>query len=222
MPPIDLILDLDDTLVQCAVEPDAFETKYDFSLQIDSETTAYIWKRPFLDDFMHWLFCDPSSQKIVNRVYVFSYGTSDYVRPTIEAILPKRDERYREVSEIWARDRCTSRIMFSSWGQQHCCVIRKHLCKFFRRQQPANKLFRQHTIMVDDTPEVMAGNYGNGVVIPKFDDPDVMIDDQCLFDLRELLSERLAKENISDVRKVCKCKGRLVCCFMRCRNYSSL
>lgn len=216
---IDLVLDLDETLVSaeyCSnIIPATYPRPPDFTLRVSDQEKIAVWKRPHLDELMEWLFRDPASARVVRSVSVFSYGAPDYVHFVCKNLIPEKS--YRGFTNIWARPQCTVRKSRDGWGMYTSYSfttpdVRKRLVKYFRRR----KLHPERTLMVDDTPSVMMGNHGNGVVVPKFEideTSDPYADDPALPDLREFLEKLGPTPNI---RKMCKCYGVLECCIQKC------
>lgn len=209
---MDIVFDFDDTLVQAHDDKTAFETPPDAEFAMRSGERVYLWKRPHFDALFAWLLCDTSSAAIVRSVSIFSYGHEDYVVPAVALLLPPSEQRYRNIANLWTRKHCTARTVLRWYGADQ--VVTKNLGKFFRRK----RLQRHRTLMIDDTDETMACNFGNGVLIPKYSDPDVQrMDDRALLDVRAAV-EKLAV--FDSVRRVCKCHGVLKCSHGMCANHA--
>lgn len=135
-----LILDLDETLIHAVDEP--LEYSPDFSIE-----NQLIYRRPYLTEFLHE--CDT-----VFDIAVWSSGSSEYVNAIVGTLFPEK-----RPALIWSRDRCAERRD----PETDITFYKKDLKKIARQGYPLSR-----TIIVEDNPQNVQGQYGNAVYIKPF------------------------------------------------------
>ena len=163
-----LILDLDETLIYAAAEP--------LGRACDFQTGPYsVYKRPFLEEFLsqcaQWF-----------DLAVWTTSLEDYAASIVQHIFPGD----KELSFVWARERCT-RSFNSETAEQFWIKDLKKLKK--------QGYLLARIIVVDDSPEKLERQYANLVRVNPF------LGDPCDRELNLLKSflEHLA--TVDDVRK---------------------
>jgi RNA polymerase II subunit A small phosphatase-like protein len=139
--PILLILDLDETLVHAAEEP--LDRGHDFLVG-----PYRVYRRPFLDEFLTACADD-------FRLAVWSAGTDEYVRQTVDRILPQGIEP----AFVWGRSRCVRRYdpeMLEDFPLKDLKKVRRLGYRLER------------VLIVDDTPRKVRRHYGNAIYVPPF------------------------------------------------------
>jgi RNA polymerase II subunit A small phosphatase-like protein len=166
-----LILDIDETLVYGTEEPLQYE--HDFRVG-----RYYIYRRPGLDAFItgcHELF----------DLAVWSSSDAAYAGPVMSRILPPDIG----LQFLWSRERCTRRSDPESREE----FWLKDLKKVKRRGYDLDRV-----LMVDDTKEKLARNYGNLITVkPFYGEPG----DTELALLAKYLRSLATRENIRTVEK---------------------
>lgn len=168
-PQILLILDIDETLIY-AIE-DRLEWEPDFTVG-----AYFVYCRPGLRQFRE--FCRQEF-----RLAVWSSSGKDYLRGIVSQIFP---EGY-DLAFVWDRSRCVHKSDLESWEQ----IYVKDLRKVKRQGFDLSRV-----LILDDTPQKTARNYGNAITItPFYGSSD---DDELNFLLSFL--EKLIESD--DVRKI--------------------
>lgn len=143
-----LVLDLDETLI--------FATEDTLGFPADHNIFGYhIYQRPFLVKFLDQCF-------EMFDVAVWSSASDDYVAQVVEVIFPKPDQ----LKFVWGRSRATlPRFVdpYSEWPIDHRHYV-KHLSKVAAKGWPLENI-----LIVDDTPEKSARNYGNAIYPSPFE-----------------------------------------------------
>jgi RNA polymerase II subunit A small phosphatase-like protein len=166
-----LILDLDETLIYGTEEPR--DRSADFRAG-----HYYVYRRPGVEDFL--ALCDS-----LFELAVWSSSTRAYARTVTKNILPPGVWP----SFVWTRDRCTLRVDPETREE----IWIKDLKKIKRKGYDLDRV-----IMVDDSPEKLARNYGNLVgVRPYFGD----LADNELALLGEYLRMLASTENVRSIEK---------------------
>ncbi len=164
-----LVLDLDETLIHAVEVP--LPRPCDFRV-----FDLHLYKRPGVDQFLqtcrHWF-----------TVGVWSSSGSLYA----EAIVDHLFGGLEQLAFVWSDSNC-AHLYDPESGQP---IAGKDLKKLTRRG-----FRKEHIIMIDDSPEKLAKNYGNGAIVTPFEGDQT--DDELPLLLRFL--ETLG--SIEDVRKV--------------------
>ncbi|WP_223789399.1 HAD family hydrolase [Marinicella meishanensis] len=136
-----LILDIDETLLHATEQP--LDREHDFML-----AHYFVYLRPHVHDFM--AFCREHF-----KVAIWTAGNQLYAQRTVQAVC---GEAY-PLEFVWSRKRCTP--TFDPENFKH--IYLKNLNKVKRRG------FRlEQVIMIDNTPQKLAKNYGNLVQVNDF------------------------------------------------------
>lgn len=137
-----LVLDLDETLIHSVETP--LPWRYDFRA-----FEYYVYNRPglarFLRSCLDWF-----------TVGVWSSSGGEYAQHVVKHLFQDPDK----LEFVWSSLNC-SRVFDSESRHVGPC---KDVKKLVRRGFPKEKI-----IMVDDSPEKLAKNYGNGVIVVPFD-----------------------------------------------------
>jgi RNA polymerase II subunit A small phosphatase-like protein len=174
-----LILDLDETLIH------ASETELhrppDFAL-----FGYHVYKRPHLAEFL-----EASAQWF--ELAVWSSGTDDYVEKVVETIFPDPGR----LQFIWGRSRTTlSRAMTADGATFHSPLEDRHYLKPLAKISRRGRWRLEQMLIVDDTPEKCARNYGNAIYIRPFEGDER--DDE----LKRLIAYLPSLKDCPNVRKV--------------------
>lgn len=173
-----LVLDLDETLIHARGEPlrrPADHVIYDY----------HIYRRPHLDAFMEACFDSYA-------VGIWSSASDAYVQAVVEQVIRQTDR----LQFIWGRSKASfSRVsrddglsFFDPWNHRHYL---KPLAKLKRFGWPLERM-----LIVDDTPEKCARNYGNAIYPSEYEGQ--LHDDELLLLARYLESIK----NVANVRKI--------------------
>lgn len=167
-----LILDLDETLVHATKEK---------LLHLDEDFVHeqyYVYKRPHLT----W-FLEQAAEHF--SVGIWSSAGDDYVNSIVQMIKPPSVE-FKIV-----------------WGRSKCTLKRNKTFDYYYFEKRLDKLKKQgislsHILIVDDTVEKAASNYGNAIYINEYkgntDDAELPILLNYLLTLKEV-------ENVRDIEK---------------------
>lgn len=165
-----LILDLDETLIHAVDDP--LEFSPDFSVE-----RYLVYQRPYVMEFL--TIC-----ATVFDIAVWSSGSSKYVNAIVDALFPEEKPVF-----IWSRDRCAERRD----PETDSTFFKKDLKKVARRGYSLSR-----TVIVEDDPRNVLGQYGNAVYIKPFrGNPK---DNE----LEKLLPLLLKLANSSDIRSIDK------------------
>jgi carboxy-terminal domain RNA polymerase II polypeptide A small phosphatase len=165
-----LVLDLDETMV--------FATKDELpGVHEDGRFEDYIiYKRPYLNEFLH-------AVSKVFRLAVWSSAGDVYVSEVVKAITPEGVQ----FDFVWGRSKCSRRHnrAFDEYYWE------KRVEKFVK-----HGFGLEGIIIVDDTREKTAANYGNAIYISEYSgDPQDR-------ELMQLLRYLTALNNVENVRVV--------------------
>ena len=166
-----LILDLDETLIYGS------ETR----LHRDADFAVgpfHVYKRPGVDNFL----------VTVNRYYdlaIWSSASGDYVHGMATALKPN----VREWKFVWSRSRCVQRKHPETFET----IPIKDLRKAARQGYALERI-----LIVDDTREKVARNYGNAIYVPEFTGSE---DDRELQQLARYLVHLHAEPNFRKIEK---------------------
>ncbi len=141
-----IILDLDETLVYSTRKP--LPREHDFTV---GEYFTYC--RPGVSDFLHYL---------AGRypLAVWTSSGSRYAQEVVSRVFPESVH----LEFVWSRDRCTRRFDPETREELWIKDLKKVKRLGFRLEE---------ILMVDDSPEKVARNYGNHIcVIPFRGDPN--------------------------------------------------
>ena len=167
-----LVLDLDETLVHAA------KTKLD-TLPVDFTFDAYyVYKRPHLEHFL---------TEVAKHftLAIWSSAGDIYVNEIVASIKPPSVD----FEVVWGRSKCSMKRnrVFDTY------YFEKRLDKLKKRGFPL-----EQTLIVDDTAEKAACNYGNAIYVKEYKgDPD---DKELLFLLEYLLTLKDV-ENVRTIEK---------------------
>lgn len=166
-----IVLDLDETLIHASVTNLSYPAHFELG-------PYQVYKRPFLQDFLLEIGAH-------FEVAVWSSAHELYVAKVVEEIFPAE----MDLAFVWAGSKCTVRRDFAT--DEYVSV--KKLKKLKQLGYPLEQI-----IMVDDSPEKMQDNYGNGVVVrPFYGDPK----DTELPRLSKYLLALKAAENVRKIEK---------------------
>lgn len=145
--PILLILDLDETLIHAA--PNALGRPGDFRL-----FDYHVYRRPHLEAFL-------ARCAEMFALAVWSSGSDDYVAEVVARVFPEP----AALAFVWGRSRCVlPRARY--WAPEnlgHLDYV-KPLKKVAARGWPLERM-----LIVDDTPEKCARNFGNAIYPAPFE-----------------------------------------------------
>jgi len=145
---MNLVLDLDETLISVKLEP--FKD-FDFKFKIQG-TLFYCKKRPSLDLFLKYVF------KHFDTVNIWTAATAEYARKIINNIMSR--EQISKMTFIKTR---------KDLSYDHQGKIYKPLEKIFIDPiARSNNINKKNTIMIDDKVDFMIDNLGNSIIIPAF------------------------------------------------------
>lgn len=136
-----LILDLDETLIHATEQP--LEHPPNFSV-----SPYHVYKRPFLDHFLH----------VCNEHFELAIWTSSSASYA-HAVIPQLWPEDLSLAFLWSRKRCTYRLD----PEYRRAVWIKDLKKVKKRGYALERV-----IVVDDSPEKLARQYGNLVHVKPF------------------------------------------------------
>jgi TFIIF-interacting CTD phosphatase-like protein len=166
-----LILDLDETLIYAAEEP--LDRMHDFAVGRYS-----CYRRPGLQSFLKT--CDA-----LFELAVWSSSTTLYADAVVSQIfLPDV-----QLAFLWARERCTLRLRPEAAEDSWLKNLKKVKRKGYSLDQ---------VLVVDDSPEKLARNYGNLITVQPFvgspDDEELML-------LRQYLPSLASVKNVRAIEK---------------------
>ena len=145
------MLDLDETLVSVTNDPYRHRT-YDGTFAIDG-TTFYMKKRPYLDQYLAYLFDNFAS------VSVFTAAMEDYAHQVVSMIMTKAQAR--KLLFVWSRKNLRPAPVAGGYT--------KRLADMFSvAKRRGVNMTRQNTVIVDDRFPSMRDNVGNAVIVPAF------------------------------------------------------
>lgn len=144
---MNIILDLDETLVHVVTEPKP-NHKYDFKFNIGGQM-YYGIKRPYLNEYLAFLF------RKFNSVGVWTAAVEEYAIKVVRAIFSQ--EQRRRLSLLNHR----GHLSWSVFGG-----FTKSLSTVYGQKPKFNN---RNTIIVDDRHISMKNNYGNAVIIKRFE-----------------------------------------------------
>lgn len=144
---MNIILDLDETLVHVVTRPE-HGIKYDFKFIIDGQH-YYGLKRPFLAEFLNFLF------RKFDSVGVWTAAVEEYARKVVASIFTS--EQRKKLSILNHR----GHLSWSVFGG-----FTKSLSTVYNQYPTFNS---QNTIIVDDRHISMRNNYGNALIIKPFE-----------------------------------------------------
>ena len=137
-----LILDLDETLI--------YGADREKTLSCDFRVGPfYIYKRPHLDEFLHG----------VGKYYqlaIWSSASWDYVSAIAQHILPPN----LNWAFVWSRERCTTKRNLETFETEYIKDLRKAKRLGYNLAQ---------VLIVDDTRQKVARQYGNAIYVSKFE-----------------------------------------------------
>lgn len=151
-----LVLDLDETLIHSAPYPphknvEFIKPKYDepsIPIDIDSNDDhtitdsideLYVYKRPFLDEFLSY-----ATKNF--EVFIYTYGERDYAEPILNMILPDVDEDHRLYRDS--------------------CILKKK--KVIFKDLKMLKRKNEDLIFIDDNDEAFKCHPKNTILIPQW------------------------------------------------------
>ena len=180
-----LILDLDETLIH------ASETE--LHRQPDFTLAGYhIYKRPHLAEFLdvcaRWF-----------ELAVWSSASDAYVARIVEAIFPDPGILHF----VWGRSRTTaSRALGADGDTFYSALEDRHYLKPLAKVSRRGTWSLERILIVDDTPEKCARNYGNAIYVRPFEGEE---DDD---ELKQLAGYLPSLKDCSNVRRVEKRRWR--------------
>lgn len=167
-----IILDLDETLIYAT--HDLIHERYDFIVG-----DYFVYKRPYLAEFLAFCFANAD-------VAVWTSSGSWYANIVTKMIFS--DEQHQALHFIFSREKCIQRMDFYRYEN----VYIKDLKKLKKRYS------LEQIIMIDNSPEKLARNYGNLVRVTDFcGEPD----DSELLALMNYLPSLFDQPNIRAVEK---------------------
>lgn len=144
-----LILDLDETLIRAVTKK--LDRPHDFCVE-----RYFIYKRPFLSEFIETCLTH-------FRVGVWSSASDQYVESVVSLIFPDPDK----LLFVWAASKITyQRTLphhYEKFGRE---ISELHNQKRLKKVSKAFDWSLDRILIVDDSPEKSAQNYGN-VIHPK-------------------------------------------------------
>jgi hypothetical protein len=167
-----IILDVDETLISTIIN-------------VDSGKIIKIIQRPYLTQFLNYLF------KNFKSVSIWSAGRKDYVNSVLNKIKPK-DKNFRFV---YTQDDCDYKSVFprgeicNSRHTDYKIIMIKKLSKVFKKNKDMSKF---NTIIIDDKEETFQENIENAIHINRF--TGIENDDTCLLKVAEKLNEIKTKK----------------------------
>jgi TFIIF-interacting CTD phosphatase-like protein len=167
-----LVLDLDETLIH------ATKNKLDEPLTDFTFDQYFVYKRPYLDTFL-------SEISKHFKFGIWSSAGDNYVEEIVKQILPT------DITPefVWGRSKCTIKRdkTFDTY------FFEKRLDKLKRKGFQLEKI-----IIVDDTVEKVASNYGNAIYINEFNGN--LLDNELQI-LQEYLITLKTVENVRTIEK---------------------
>lgn len=185
-----IVLDLDETLIhaQICMNSNAqicMNSNADFNFEL-SGVTYYISKRPGLTNFLNFAFGHFES------VSVWTAATAEYAHMILQHIMT----RAQRSSLLFLK----TRNDLQHHPEKNC----KPLQLMFDDARAKNiKMRSTNTIMIDDRENVMAANYGNGLLIPAWNgNKDDIALYQLIIILKIILDNNLRMGNFDRVIKL--------------------
>lgn len=166
-----IILDLDETLIYADKKP----LQVDCSFMVEG---YYVYRRPYLTEFLQ--FCADTF-----RVAIWTASNELYAKAVVSEIFS--DDNSLEF--VWSRKRCT--IKPDPVEQEYIYI--KNLKKIKAKGYDLNQV-----IFIDDDFQKLSRNYGNLVLIKKFEGCQ---DDRELYFLKEYLKELNKHDDIRNIDK---------------------
>lgn len=166
-----IVLDLDETLIHATAK--GLNRPGDFTVG-----PYQVYRRPYLSEFLNDLFSWA-------KIGVWSSASDDYVEEIVQHIFPDPDS----LEFVWGGTRCTIRRDFVN----DVYVPVKRLSKLKPHGFSLEKI-----LMIDDSPEKMQDNYGNGIVIRPFYGE---LEDQELRYLSQYLLQFKGQSNVREIEK---------------------
>lgn len=173
-----LVLDIDETLI--------YSTKEKLDREPDYQVFQYfVYKRPNVDRFLQicldWF-----------EVGVWSSASEDYAQEIMSKLLGTPEK----LSFLWSVSRCTQKIQSSGWFSDNL-QVQAFLKDLKKLKDKGYKL--ENIIMVDDSPEKLQRNYGNGVIVKPYHGE---AQDDELLKLLNYLENLGPAENIRNINKL--------------------
>ena len=139
---MNIVLDIDETLIHAVTRKNKNAS---FSIKFNTGEQYYILVRPGLKKFLRYVF------KNFKTVNIWTAATKDYAIAIMSNILTKQQ---------------ISRLKFFNTRKQCSTDGSKPLIDIFGTAQ-AKKLgiTRSNTLMIDDKPDVVKHNKGNGIIV---------------------------------------------------------
>lgn len=147
-----LILDLDETLIHSS-EKKLTGIDPDFSVG-----QFYVYKRPYLDEFLQ--YCNQHF-----RLAVWSSASYNYVKEIVINIIPSDIK----LEFTWGRNRCTlKRPVLRSHSNMH--VYKSDHYEYTKQIKKVKRIGYdlRKVLIIDDTPAMVANCYGNAIYIKEF------------------------------------------------------
>jgi RNA polymerase II subunit A small phosphatase-like protein len=164
-----VVLDLDQTLlhgVEQSHYDDEFCSNYNFSVL---NASHYIYLRPYLKTFL-------SALLLRFQVAVWTAASQEYCDEIVEKLFPKRDD----LLFVYSSHNTSTR--YNTETGYHEPI--KALKKIKDKRKPSNL---KRVVVIDDNNCTFQMNFGNGILIPKFNDPENQRTDTILLHLLEYL-----------------------------------
>ena len=148
---MNIILDLDETLVSVSTNPKRARGAYDFKFWLPDPVTKnplwyYAQKRPNIDIFLRYIF------KKFKTVSIWTAATREYAEQVILGIMTA--EQQKRLAFVNTR----GELKFISNGS-----YTKPLHHVFNNHVSIKK---NNTIMIDDRRSVIVENLGNAIIVP--------------------------------------------------------
>jgi TFIIF-interacting CTD phosphatase-like protein len=166
-----LILDLDETLLFATENPLARPEAFRVG-------PYYVYLRPHVEPFLEW--CASQFQ-----VAVWTASSEDYAEAVVRRVFGSLDS----IEFLWARRRCTRRCDLETRDQYWVKDLKKVRKQGYRLEQ---------VIVVDDTSRKHERNYGNLVLVRRWEGRE---EDDELLHLRVYLETLVNVENVRAVEK---------------------
>lgn len=144
---MNLILDMDDTLIHC----------------FDQNNMSDITERPFLQEFFEYVF------EKCETVSIWTYGTQWWFDQVYNSVLKHLIPPNKSFYFVWCRPTCKFIWKYNTSmmiGNRIQLIIRKPLSKVYKTYP--DRFFPQNTLILDDTPETYAENKENAIFIRPF------------------------------------------------------
>lgn len=139
---LNIVLDLDETLIHSSTRK---PKTYDFIIDLKDDRPYYVKKRPKLEKFLSYIF------KKYKTVSVWTAATHDYAIKVIENIFTAEQRKMLKFFHT----------------RRHTRGGTKPLEIIFNSDEAKNLgIQSNNTIIIDDKPDVVYHNPGNGIIIP--------------------------------------------------------